>query len=50
MLYFLAEKSAGDGTAAMVELISVISKKMKSVRGAREGGWASLMGDAVRGW
>ena len=43
--YLLAEKSAGDGAAAMVELISVISKKMKSV--GRERGWMGLMGDAL---
>jgi hypothetical protein len=29
--YFLAEKSTGNGAAAMLELISVVSKKMKSV-------------------
>jgi hypothetical protein len=36
MLYFLAEKSAGDGAAAMVELISVISKKKRSQCVGRE--------------
>jgi hypothetical protein len=38
MLYFLAEKSASDGAAAMVELISVISKK-NEVSAWGERGW-----------
>jgi hypothetical protein len=48
--YFLAEKSAGDGAAAMVELISVISKKkIKSVQWV-EREWMGLMGDALVRW
>jgi hypothetical protein len=48
MFYFLAEKSAGDGAAAMVELISVTSKKMEvSAWGERVGGLRVMGDDAV---